>query len=75
VLDVEAGKVGAPGLVEGEGTGSGVPELAVGVASVGQALGGDVEEGAAQDGQLVAAGEPAAVWGWTSCQASARTVP
>jgi len=37
------------------------PDLAVRVAAVGQPLGGDVHEGAAQDGQLVPAGEPAAV--------------
>ena len=33
----------------------------MGVAAVGQPLDGDVDEGAAQDGQLVPAGEPAAV--------------
>ena len=62
VLDVEAGEVGAPELVEGQRAGAGVPEpqLAVRVAPVGQAVDGDVDEGAAQDGQGVAAGEPAA---------------
>ena len=63
VLDVEPCEVGAPELVQGQGAGAGVPEpeLAVGVAAVGEPLGGDVDEGAAQDGQLVPAGEPAAV--------------
>ena len=37
------------------------PHLPVGVAAVGQALDGDVEEGAAQDGQLLPSLEPAAV--------------
>ena len=63
VLNVEPCEVGAPELVQGQGTGAGVPEpeLAVRVAAVGEPLDGDVEEGAAQDGQLVPAGEPAAV--------------
>ena len=63
VLDVEAGQVGAPELVEGQRAGAGVPEPhgAVRVAAVGQALDGDVDEGAAQDRELVPAGEPAAV--------------
>jgi len=37
------------------------PEQAVRLAAVGEPLGGDVEEGAAQDGELVPAGGPAAV--------------
>ena len=63
VLDAEPCEVGAPELVQGQGAGAGVPEpqLAVRVAAVRQPLGGDVDEGAAQDGQLVPAGEPAAV--------------
>jgi len=63
VLDVEPGEVGAPELVEGQRAGAGVPQPhgPVRVAAVGQALDGDVDEGAAQDRQVLPAGEPAAV--------------
>ena len=62
-LDIEPGEVGAPELVEGQRAGAGVPQPhgAVRVAAVGQPLDGDVDEGAAQDRQVLAAGEPAAV--------------
>src|SRR5260370_180557 len=55
--------LGVPELVEGEGGGAGVAEAdgAVRVASAGQALDGDVDEGAAQDRQFLPSGEPAAV--------------
>jgi hypothetical protein len=63
VLDVEPCEVGAPELVQGQGAGAGMPEpeLAVRLAAVREPLDGDVDEGAAQDGQLAPAGEPAAV--------------
>jgi hypothetical protein len=63
VLDVEACEVGAPELVQGQGAGAGMPQPhgAVRVASVGQALDGDVDESAAQDRQFLPSGEPAAV--------------
>ena len=63
MLDVESGEVGAPELVQGQRAGAGVPQPhgPVRVAAVGQAPGGDVDEGAAQDRQALPAGEPAAV--------------
>ena len=80
VLDVEPGEVGAPELVQGQRAGAGVPQPhgPVRVAAVGQALDGDVDEGAAQDRQVFRpANQPRSPWmrGCTSCQASARTVP
>ena len=63
VLDIGSGEVGVPELVQGQGAGAGVPEPhgAVRAAAVGQALDGDVDEGAGQDRQVRASGEPAAV--------------
>ena len=62
-LDIEPGEVGAPELIQGQRPGPGVPQPhgPVRVASAGQALDGDVEEGAGQDRQVLPAGEPAPV--------------